>query len=211
MHESGTAAGVRRRRGVVDLYPDLGRRALRVAGLAAELRTVARPSVPARRVLTPQGELVVDDEPETDPVAACEIDRGRLHALLAASLEPGTVRWDHRLLLASPGGDGTHRLAFDDGSTAAVDLVVGADGAWSTVRSLVSTATPAHAGVTFVEAWFHHVDRDHPAVAELVGFGGMFATGDGKGLIARREGDHVRARIVLCGEPGRQSVAGSGL
>lgn len=212
VYEADTAAGARERGGVVDLCADLGGRALRAAGLAAGADAGARPSVPARRVLTPQGGLVVDDEPEADAGAdaASVIDRSRLHALLAASLEPGTVHWGHRLLSVVPDVDGGHRLVFDDGSTAGADLVVGADGARSMVRPLVSTATPVPTGVIFVEAWFHDVDRDHPAVAELVGSGRMFATGDGKGLIARRDGERVRCRIVLCEEPGRWRPAGSG-
>ncbi|WRZ89780.1 FAD-dependent monooxygenase [Streptomyces sp. NBC_01007] len=211
VYEPDTAAGVRERRGIVDLHADLGQRALREAGLTAELHAAASPSEPGRRMFTPQGELVVDDEfggPGEDEGAPSVIDRDRLHALLATSLEPGTVRWGHRLLSATPDGDGTHRLGFDDGSAAETDLVIGADGAWSTVRPLVSAATPAHTGVTFVEAWFHDVDRDHPAVAELVGSGRMFATGDGKGLIGRRDGEHIRARIVLSEEPGRRRTAG---
>ncbi|MGC4983398.1 FAD-dependent oxidoreductase [Streptomyces sp. DT193] len=209
VYESDTAAGFRERGGIVDLHAGLGQRALREAGLTAELHAAASPSEPGIRMLTPQGELVVDDEPDgPDEGAPSVIDRDRLHALLAASLEPGTVRWGHRLLSATPDGDGTHRLEFDDGSAAETDLVIGADGAWSTVRPLLSAATPVHSGVTFVEAWFHDVDRDHPAVAELVGSGQMFATGDGKGLIGRRYGEHIRARIVLSEEPGRRRTAG---
>ncbi|MFB7457067.1 FAD-dependent oxidoreductase [Streptomyces sp. NPDC056188] len=214
VHEVDTATGVRERAGIVDLHADLGQRALREAGLTAELHAAAHPSGPGRRVLTPQGELVVDDEPDEpdepdEGVGAPSVfGRGRLHAMLAASLEPGTFRWGRRLLSATPQGDGTHRLAFDDGSEARADLVIGADGAWSAVRPLVSATSPAYTGVTFVEAWFRHVDRDHPAVAGLVGSGQMIATGDGKGLIGRRVGEHVRARIVLSAEPGLRRTGG---
>ena len=42
--------------------------------------------------------------------------------------------------------------------------------------------------MTFVELRLDDVDRAHPAIADLVGHGTMFALHDGKGLIAQRNG-----------------------
>jgi 2-polyprenyl-6-methoxyphenol hydroxylase-like FAD-dependent oxidoreductase len=81
-----------------------------------------------------------------DDVAAPEIDRGRLRAMLAEHVKPGTVRWGHKLVATTPLGDGTHRLEFANGTTAEVDLVIGADSAWSRVRCLISDAVPRYTG-----------------------------------------------------------------
>ncbi|MFP3561809.1 FAD-dependent monooxygenase, partial [Paraburkholderia sp. SIMBA_049] len=67
------------------------------------------------------------------------------------------------------------------------ELLVGADGAWSKVRTLLSADEPAYVGVSFVETYLHDADRRFPATAEAVGAGGMFALEPGKGITAHRE------------------------
>ena len=60
--------------------------------------------------------------------------------------------------------------------------VIGADGAWSRVRPLLSTASPEYAGISYVE--FHVTDAPTtvPASAALVGTGSLFALSDNKNL-----------------------------
>jgi 2-polyprenyl-6-methoxyphenol hydroxylase-like FAD-dependent oxidoreductase len=68
-------------------------------------------------------------------------------------------------------------------------VLVGADGAWSKVRPLVSDASPAYTGVSAVELHYRDADRNYPTAAALVGNGLMFALSDGRGLIGHREPD----------------------
>jgi 2-polyprenyl-6-methoxyphenol hydroxylase-like FAD-dependent oxidoreductase len=195
--------------GTLDMHADQGQIALRAAGLLDAFHAVARPEGQAHRSVNPRGEVVAEHRPEPGEDAAPEIDRGRLRRLLADALDPGTVRWGHALTRAAPLGAGRHRLDFADGSSAAADLVVGADGAWSRVRPLVSPATPVFTGVCFVEAHHDDVDARHPGVAEVVGAGSMFAIADGRGLIAQRNsGGHVRTYIALIAEPDWLGAAG---
>jgi 2-polyprenyl-6-methoxyphenol hydroxylase-like FAD-dependent oxidoreductase len=78
------------------------------------------------------------------------------------------------------------------------DLVVGADGAWSNVRPLVSAAIPVYCGVTFVELGIDDADMRHPALATLVGHGKMFVIGDNRVLIAQRNANaHIRVYVAL--------------
>jgi 2-polyprenyl-6-methoxyphenol hydroxylase-like FAD-dependent oxidoreductase len=127
-----------------------------------------------------------------------EIDRTELRAMLLNSLDPEVVQWGHRLESIRPLGDGVHELVFADGRTAAFDLVVGADGAWSRVRPILSDATPTYTGVTIVEMGVDNVNQRHPEIAELVGPGSLSARSDGKGLIAQRNGHgHIRIYVAL--------------
>jgi len=64
---------------------------------------------------------------------------------------------------------------------------VGADGAWSKVRPLLSEAKPAYAGITYVETYLYDSDTRHKASAEAVGGGMLFAMAPGKGIMAHRE------------------------
>ena len=96
------------------------------------------------------------------------------------------------LVEATPLGDGRHTLTLGDGSQTEVDLVIGADGAWSKVRPLVSALQPFYEGGIFIETRLRDDDTLHPEIAELVGRGGMFAFGENRGFIAQRQS---RARI----------------
>ncbi|ONI76275.1 hypothetical protein ALI144C_37080 [Actinosynnema sp. ALI-1.44] len=74
------------------------------------------------------------------PADGDQIDRGQLRILLHQPLKPGTVHWGHELVHVAPLGGGVHRLEFANGVSAEADLVIGADGAWSTVRPLLTDA-----------------------------------------------------------------------
>ena len=67
------------------------------------------------------------------------------------------------------------------------DLVVGADGAWSRIRPLLSEAHPIYSGVMFVALGIDDVDTRYPELARLVGRGLMLALGDAKALIGHRD------------------------
>jgi len=76
--------------------------------------------------------------------------------------------------------------------------VVGADGAWSKIRTLLTDVKPTYAGIVMVEARLHNVDGDHPTSSKLVGLGSMLAVSDNKGLMAQRDGENtIRNYITL--------------
>ena len=84
-------------------------------------------------------------------------------------------------------GGGRHRVTFADGATVDSELLVGADGAWSRVRPLLSEAKPAYVGVSFVETYLYDSENCHKASADVVGGGSLFALAPGKGIMAHRE------------------------
>ncbi|MEU1130008.1 NAD(P)/FAD-dependent oxidoreductase [Streptomyces sp. NPDC005900] len=186
--------------GTLDMHPESGQYALAEAGLTEEFRALARPEGQRMRLVGRDGRILLDAvPPEADTAEGNpEIDRGQLRDLLLDSLGPDTVRWGHRLTRVEPLGDGNHRLHFAGGATTEADLVIGADGAWSTVRAALSDAVPVHTGVTFVEAGLDDADARHPRLAGLTGDGTLMALADRQGLIAQRNsGGHIRVYVAL--------------
>jgi 2-polyprenyl-6-methoxyphenol hydroxylase-like FAD-dependent oxidoreductase len=116
-------------------------------------------------------------------------------------LPAATVRWGHKLAEVRPLGSGRHALTFANGATAETDLVVGADGAWSKVRPLLSAERPSYLGTSFVETYLREVDTRHAASARLVGDGAMFALAPGKGIAAHLEANGVLHAYVALAKP----------
>ncbi|WP_370963611.1 FAD-dependent oxidoreductase [Amycolatopsis sp. cg9] len=192
LHTRGIAATVyeldatpvsRDQGGTLDLHEESGLRALAEAGLLDGFRAIAREEGEALRILDRDGVVRFEETAEASGGTRPEVDRGALKRLLAESLPAGVVRWGAKVTAVSPG-----KLTLGTGEVVEAGLVVGADGAWSKVRPLLSDAVPAYSGLSFVEARLSDVDERHPAVAELVGSGSMFALAAGKGLIAQRTG-----------------------
>ena len=185
--------------GTLDLHADSGQIAIEDAGLLDEFNALARLEGQAKSRLDQHGTVLAAFVPDENDNAAPEIDRGQLRAMLAEHVQPGTVRWGHKLVAATPLGNGTHRLEFANGVTAEVDLVIGADGAWSRVRPLMSDGEPRYAGVSFLDVRFDDVDNRHPQIAKLVGDGHVFANdGDGRAIIGQRNSNcHIRGYVAM--------------
>ncbi|OKH98318.1 FAD-dependent oxidoreductase [Streptomyces sp. CB02923] len=201
--EREASADARSQGGSLDLHPDTGQAALRAAGVLDRFHELSRPEGQEWRSLDHATATALEREwPDGDEGAGTEyrpeIDRGHLRGLLLDSLTPGTVRWGRPAGAATPLGDGTCRLAFEDGTTEDFDLVVGADGAWSRVRPAVSDALPEYTGVAFVETGFDDCDVRHPGLARLVGPGTMVAKAGSTGLFAQRNSNgHIRAYLAF--------------
>jgi 2-polyprenyl-6-methoxyphenol hydroxylase-like FAD-dependent oxidoreductase len=198
VYDADAALTARDQGGTLDIHADSGRIALQDARLGEAFAALARPEGQSKRLLDPSGAVLREHIADDAADAAPEIDRGQLRGLLADALTPGSIRWGHRVLAVRPGHDGTHVLEFSDGAPATVDLVIGADGAWSRVRPLLTDAAPRYTGVSFVELTFDDVDVRHPAIAALVGSGHMWANGDGHNIILQRNsGGHVRGYLGM--------------
>lgn len=190
VYEREPARGARGQGGMLDIHS--GQRALREAGLINRFHAIARGEGQDMRLLQPDGTLLLqEDTPDDAPLDRPEVDRADLRDLLLDSLPEGVVRWGHAFTSADHG-----LLRFADGGSAAYDLLVGADGAQSRVRTLLTDARPAHIGQNVVEIGIPDIDRTHPDLAAMVGRGNYWVLGDGISLGAQRNGDG-RVRIGL--------------
>ncbi|MER5952876.1 NAD(P)/FAD-dependent oxidoreductase [Streptomyces longhuiensis] len=190
VYEAEPSAEARTQGGRLDIHAHNGQLALEAAGLTAEFRAIIHEGGEATRALDRHGKVLLD-EPDNGNGARPEVLRGDLRRILVDSLPTGTVRWGKKLTGVAALGDGRHEVTFTDGSTVSTELLVGADGAWSKVRPLLSDAMPEYVGTTFIETYLHDADERHSAAAEAVGDGAMFALAPGKGIAAHREAGNI--------------------
>jgi 2-polyprenyl-6-methoxyphenol hydroxylase-like FAD-dependent oxidoreductase len=80
-------------------------------------------------------------------------------------------------------------------------IVVGADGAWSKVRSLLSDVKPEYLGTSFIETYLFDADARHPQSAKAVGVGSLYVLAPGKGIVAHREANGVLHTYVALTRP----------
>ncbi|KUL62981.1 MULTISPECIES: FAD-dependent oxidoreductase [Streptomyces] len=190
VYEREASRDARGQGGMLDIHS--GQRALREAGLIDQFHAIARGEGQDMRLLEPDGTLLLqEDTPDDAPLERPEVDRADLRDLLLDSLPEGVVRWGRAFTSADSG-----LLRFADGSSAAYDLLVGADGAQSRVRALLTDARPEHIGQNIVEVGIPDIDRTHPDLAAMVGRGNYWVLGNGLSLAAQRNGDG-RVRIGL--------------
>jgi 2-polyprenyl-6-methoxyphenol hydroxylase-like FAD-dependent oxidoreductase len=164
IYEAEASAGARTQGGMLDIHETDGQLAMKAAGLFEDFQALIHEGGQASRVLDKHG-VVLLDLPDNGRGGRPEVPRGELRRTLLESLPQGTVRWSKKLAGVAALGDGRHELTFTDGETVTTGLLVGADGAWSKVRLLLSDAKPQYVGTTFVEAWLGDVDTRYPATA----------------------------------------------
>jgi 2-polyprenyl-6-methoxyphenol hydroxylase-like FAD-dependent oxidoreductase len=184
--------------GTLDLHEDSGQEALRRAGLMEEFTGIARYEDQGTRLLDMAGNVLFEDAGVDGDRP--EVDRTALRAMLLASLPEDCVRWGYTLRAVETRDDGRHDLIFDQSpaSEGPFDLVVGADGTWSAIRPLLSPYQPQYSGLTFLEFGIDDADHRHPALSALVGRGKMCVEGDGKAIIALRNGNaHIRGYAIF--------------
>ncbi len=204
VYEAESSPTARAQGGMLDIHDDTGQPALRAADLTDEFRGLVLEGREATRVLASDGTVLFDDDSAR---GRPEVLRGELRRILLESLPDGTVRWGHRVSGTRALGEGRHEVTFADGATVVTSLLVGADGAWSRVRPLLSDATPGYIGRSYVETYLFDSDARHPATAKAVGGGSLFALEPGKGIQAHRESGGTLHTYVALSRP-REWFAG---
>ncbi|MGI5413602.1 FAD-dependent oxidoreductase [Streptomyces chartreusis] len=197
VYEADPSPSARTQGGMLDIHDYNGQLAVEAAGLMDEFHAIVLEGRQAMRVLDRDG-TVLFEEADDGTGGRPEVMRGELRQMLIDSLPAGTVRWGHKVTGTRALGEGRHEVAFADGTTVTADLLVGADGAWSRVRPLLSAATPEYSGTSVVETYLFDADARHPAAAKAVGGGSMMAPSPGRQFFAHREsGDTLHIYVAL--------------
>ncbi|CAD6582748.1 MAG: hypothetical protein ASARMPREDX12_001023 [Alectoria sarmentosa] len=169
--EGESSMSIREQGSTLDLHTSTGLKALREAGLHEGYAQYARYD----------GEAL-----NASSRGRPEIDRARLRQILVNSLPEGTIRWNCRLRSVDPHDLSLH---FDHGMETNIDLLVGADGAWSRVRPTLTDIEPHFIDLGGYDLFIHDAEKNYPDLHKLVNRGSLFAYSDCKGLIAQQRGD----------------------
>ena len=166
----------------LDLHEHSGLAALEAAGLAEAFWANYRPDLNQLRLTDPHGTILhthartISGEGQRP-----EIERGPLRDLLLDSLKPGTVHWGRKLDSAQVVGDQV-ALQFAGGETVYADLAIGADGANSRLRALVTPIAPQYVGVSLVEGYVPAAEQAVPELWRLLEGSALIALGNERTL-----------------------------
>lgn len=178
--------------GTLDLHKESGLEAMRRCGLYEKFLEYARFDGEAFTVANKDLKkfICMAGTDEKSSRGRPEIDRVRLREILVNSLPDGVIQWGWYLKSVEEVDDGSFSLHFrDQGLQSGFDLVVGAEGAWSKVRTLLSDDRPYYFGVSGVGLSISDPQSRCPDLYKLVNRGSMFAFSDAQSIMAQQMGD----------------------
>lgn len=185
--------------GMLDLHEESGLAALRECGLYDQFLQFTGECAEAQIVADKDGNILHTDEGELSERP--EISRHALTKLLSSHLPPEAIKLGHKLFSATeitaPSGTQTE-LDFGPHGKQTFDLVIGADGAWSQVRGLLTDVKPYYAGTQNITVTARHITAKHPHLSKLIGNGSFCALGLRHGIMSHRgTQDSSRIYIIL--------------
>lgn len=181
--EADASLDARHQGGMLNLNDGTGKPALVAAGLYDAVMSHVMHGGDAMLIRDLDGNVLLRDAGNGERP---EIDRGTLRRIVVEALPPSVIRWSSKVVRIERKRTG-FSVVLSDGTEFETDAVVGADGAWSRVRALLTAQQPLYTGISFVELRYLDALERYPEVANMVGDGLMFALGNGQGIIAHRE------------------------
>ncbi|GAA6819166.1 NAD(P)/FAD-dependent oxidoreductase [Helicobacter pylori] len=201
VYESDASPNARTQGGQLDIHDYNGQIALKEAKLWDEFTSIIHEGADAVRFLDTDGNILLD-LPSDDSNVRPEVLRGDLRKILINSLPSDMIIWDKKVRNVQEIADGKYQVDFQDNTSIVSNILVGADGAWSKVRKVLTDVKPEYAGTTFLDAYLYNVDEKYPETAKIIGSGSCFALSPNKGMTAHREpNDTIHTYIQLnCAE-----------
>ena len=188
--EGETTPNVRSQGGTLDLHDDTGLAALKAADLYDDFLKLARFDGDGLAVcdknLLCYLNLKATKEDSWFSQGKPEIDRAVLRQLLYDCLSEDTIRWGCKLLSVDPSD---LSLKFEHGVERGFDLVVGAEGAWSKTRLVLTPEKPYFSGVGGHNLIISDAAKRFPDLDKLVNRGSIFSFSDGSVIMGQQMGD----------------------
>lgn len=184
--------------GSLDLHGESGLLALETCGLLERFKGLRSECGEECILADMKGNVKHQDEGNGQRP---EIARNALTQLLLESVPEERIRWEHKISSIQQAADGRQwQLNFASNPSQqdneVFDLVIGADGAWSRVRPLLTPTTPHFSGMNCITMTIPNLTSNHPHLAAMVGTGSYSACAAGKAIMAQR-GSLNSARIYL--------------
>ncbi|KAH8803564.1 hypothetical protein F5884DRAFT_681956 [Xylogone sp. PMI_703] len=196
IYEKDTSRYSRKQGGLVSLDYDSGERVLRVLGLFEKYeKELVTPGCEVTSRGSETGELylhhsnLVSNGQLVSSVDSPLTSRIALRNLLLDSIPVESIKWASKLDTIVSSQD-KYDLKFTDGSVVKrVDLIVGADGAWSKVRSMLTDVKPFYTGLSYMETTFTNIPNAPDDILKHIERGSYFYTGCGACLALQRDGE----------------------
>ena len=187
--------------GSLDLHEHSGIAALKACGLFEQAMALTGDCTQEQKIADKSGNIIYEDAVGDDRP---EIYRHDLTKLLTSHLPTASIQWSHKLIDAkrvTTSGTSAIELDFGIHGKHAFDLVVGADGAWSRVRALLTDVKPHYVGIHNITMTIRQMTTKYPELLALVGHGTFFSLADKHGVFAQRASqDSARMYIMLSTE-----------
>lgn len=187
--EGDPSATYRNQGGTLDLSTEMGQKALKRAGLMDKFKQLCRYEGQAIKIMDKSGNIYVEET--ATEFDRPEIDRATLQNMLLESVNSDSIYWGYKLEYINELENNQFELNFKNEESVIVDMVIGADGAFSKVRPLVSDAVPEYSGLSMIEVNTLNVKEKHKDLLELNGPGSFFGLGDQKGILAQVNGNNT--------------------
>jgi len=174
------------RGGSLDIHDDSGQLPLKEAGIFENFRKHARYEGEDTRIVNKDGEILYDEDAEGEGNRP-EIDRGKLCDIIMEQIHPENIKYGFKFEKLIQRDNGEVELVFENGTTVMTNLVIGADGAFSQIRSYLTNAKPEYTGISMIE--MNSDENEHPDLLKFNKNGKLIGLGGDQAILGQRNGD----------------------
>lgn len=178
--------------GMLDLHTESGLAAIHACGLWEQFLPLTADCEESMLLADQDGTILHADDGglESRP----EISRHNITRLMLRIVPQEAIRWKTKIVSArrdEKGSTGKTTLDLQTGEGGEIvsetyDLVIGADGAWSKVRALLTDVKPKPSNLHYVTLIIKNITTRFPELAQIVGKGTYMALAKGHGISSQR-------------------------